>query len=129
MPGGEASGFESCTAPRRLDGTSSRSGELLGALGPRGNSPRCITSVGSSMEICPDVGSAIATASSSASSFAVWNRASTDRASAFSNQVWKFGGRSGRNVSAFGRGALAICANVIATPCSVDHTVRPVKHS
>src|SRR5579859_2798183 len=133
-PGGGASGLPSPpmpgAVPRRLDGApSSKGGELRGALGPRGRSLRGITSVGSSSGIDPHDGSAIATASSSASSLAVWNRASTDRARAFSNHVWKFGGRSGRKVSAFGKGALAIWANVIATPCSVDHTVRPVKHS
>ena len=37
--------------------------------------------------------------------------------------------RSGRKAAGRGSWALAIWAKVIATPCSVDHTVRPVKHS
>jgi hypothetical protein len=51
------------------------------------------------------------------------------RDSAFSNHVMNAAGKSGLDSRGFGSGELAICANVIATPCSVFHTVLPVRHS
>jgi hypothetical protein len=74
-------------------------------------------------------GESSALPSSSANSLAVWKRWLMSRLRALSNQAVNEGGRSGRNSAGRGRGALAICAKVMATPCSVAQTVRPVRHS
>ena len=70
-----------------------------------------------------------ARARSSASSLAVWKRLFGSRSSAFLNHTSNDGGRSGRIRLGTGSCAAAIAANVIATPWSVFHTGRPVRHS
>src|SRR5580658_2317729 len=68
-------------------------------------------------------------ARASASSLAVWNRRFGSRSSALKNHASNELGMPGRRLEGTGTAPVAIAAKVIATPCSMFHTGRPVRHS